>query len=126
MSTPTVLHGARSEPTVKRAATTVKRRLLRRIGLSASDLDGVGQSYLDLFARSMAKVELMDQWQANQGTGWLNDEGTAPGYTDKYFAAVNTASRALSKLDEHLIARHKRRVPLDLSQYRVVDREKGA
>ena len=122
MSAPTVLHGARSEPTVKRAATTVKRRLLRRIGLSASDLNGVGQSYLDLFARAMAKVELMDQWQADRGGGWLNDEGAAPGYTDKYLAAINTARLSLAKFDEHLVAQHKRRAPMDLSQYRSADR----
>ena len=124
MTEPRVLHGARSEPTVRRVATVQKRRLLRQIGLRAADLNGIGQGYLDSWARAQAKVELMDAWSDEHG--WLTDDGKPPGFVAVYFAAINSARLALGKLDEHLMAQHKRRTPLDLSQYRSADRGKGA
>lgn len=115
MTAPRVLHGARSEPTVRKVATVQKRRLLRQIGLRASDLDGMALGYLELWARCAAKIELMDAWSAEHG--WLDDDGKPPGFVAVYFAAVNSARLALGKLEEHLRARGKR-VPIDLSQYR--------
>ena len=124
MSTPVILHGARSEPTIKRTATVQKRRLLRQIGLRAADLNGIGQGYLDTWARAQAKIELMDAWSNEHG--WLDDKGKPPGFVAVYFAAINSARLALGKLDEHLAAQHKRRAPMDLTQYRSADRGKGA
>jgi len=116
MTGPRMLHGARSEPTVRRVATVQKRRLLRQIGLRARDLDGIGQGYLDLWARAQSKVELMDAWSAEHG--FITDEGKPPGFVAVYLAAVNSARLALTKLEEHLRARNKRTAPMDLSQYR--------
>lgn len=124
MTTPTILHGARSEPTVRRTATVQKRRLLRQIGLRAADLNGIGQGYLDTWARAQAKVELMDAWSNEHG--WLSEDGKPPGFVAVYFAAINSARLALGKLDEHLAAQHKRRAPMDLAAYRMPGREKGA
>ena len=116
MSGPRILHGARSEPTVRRVATVQKRRLLRQVGLRASDLNGTGLSYLDLWARAQAKVELMDSWAAEHG--WLTDAGKPPGFVNVYLAAINTARLSLNELNRHLAERYKRRVPTDLTQYR--------
>lgn len=118
MTTLRTLHGARSEPTVKRQATTIRRRILRQIGLSAADLSGLGMARLDTYARAQAKVELMDAWQAAHGPGWLDATGKGPGYQDKYFAALNASRLALDKLEDYLRAMHGKRVPMDLSQYR--------
>jgi hypothetical protein len=111
-----VLHGARSEQRVKRTATVQKRRLLRQIGLRASDLDGIALGYLDTWARAQAKVELMDAWSNEHG--WLTEDGHPPGFVAVYFAAINSSRLALSKLEDHLRARGKRVGAIDLSQYR--------
>lgn len=118
MTTLRLTHGARSEPSVKRQATTVKRRILRQIGLSAADLSGLGLARLEGYCRAQAKVELMDAWAATNLDGWLDKQGNAPGFTDKYFAALNASRLALDKLEDHLRAMHGKRIPVDLSQYR--------
>jgi hypothetical protein len=97
-------HGARSEPTVKRVATIQKRRLLRQIGLRASDLDGLGLAFLDAWARAQAKVELMDTWfETNGFLEPVSGEPTGP--VKIYFTACNTARLAASRLEAHLRAR---------------------
>lgn len=116
MSTPRILHGARSEPTVTHVATVQKRRLLRQIGLRAADLNGIGQGYLYSWARAQAKVELMDAWSNEHG--WLTPDGQPPGFVKVYLAAINTARLSLRALDEHLVVQGKRRTPTDLTQYR--------
>lgn len=42
-----VTHGASSDAQIRPVVRSQKRRLLRQIGLSASDLDGVGRALLD-------------------------------------------------------------------------------
>jgi hypothetical protein len=116
MTTPQILHGARSEQRVKHTATVQKRRLLRQIGLRAADLDGIALGYLDTWARAQAKVELMDAWSNEHG--WLDDQGRPPGFVAVYFAAINPTRLALGKLEEHLRAKGKRVPAVDLSQYR--------
>lgn len=116
MTPPTVLHGARSEPNVKRTATTIKRRILRQIGLRAADLSGLGLARLDNYARAQAKVELMDAYAAEHG--WLDAAGNGPGYQDKYFAALNSVRLSLNALEDYLRASHGKSAPLDFSQYR--------
>lgn len=109
-------HGARNEARVRHVATVQKRRLLRQIGLRASDLDGIGLGYLDTWARAQAKVELMDAWSNEHG--WLTEDGKPPGFVAVYFAAINSARLALGRLDEHLKERGKRvPKPLDLAKY---------
>jgi hypothetical protein len=58
----------------------------------------------------------MDAWSAEHG--WLSEDGKPPGFVAVYFAAINSARLALSKLDDHLRARGKRVPAVDLSQYR--------
>lgn len=110
-----IRHGAHSERTVGRTAAVQKRRLLRRIGLRASDLDGIGLGYLDAWARAQSKVELMDAWTAQHG--WLSEDGAPPPFVAVYFAAVNSSRLALDRFSDHLRAR-KIRPTIDLDQYR--------
>jgi hypothetical protein len=98
-------HGSRSELRVRRVATVQKRRLLRQVGLRASDLDGVGLALLDTWARAQAKVELLDTYAETHG--FLDEEGHPPSWAAFYFAALNSTRLTLVKLAEHLKARGK-------------------
>lgn len=108
-------HGARSERTVNRIATTQKRRLLRRIGLRAGDLDGIGLAFLDNWARATAKVELLDEWFAEHG--FLDPDGNPAGGVKVYFTAVNSSRLSLQRLAGHLSARGQRDPQADLDRY---------
>lgn len=101
--TAAVTHGAHSDAQISPIARSQKRRMLRQIGLSAADLDGVGRAYLDSWARCQAKVELMDRWAAENG--WLDEEGKPPPFAAFYLAAVNSARLAITKFAEHQKAR---------------------
>jgi len=107
-------HGRPTEVVVRRVATVQKRRLLRQIGLRANEIDGIGQAYLDGWARAQAKVEIMDSWAA--GRGWLDEQGRPPGFHDHYFAALNSARLSMNALSQHLKAR-KPGVVIDLTGY---------
>ena len=99
-------HGARSEARIRPAARTQKRRLLRQIGLAASELDGVGRALLDNWARAQAKVELLDRYFAARG--FLDEAGEPVAATRLYFVAVNSARLAIVRLSEHLRERSGR------------------
>lgn len=98
-----VKSGERSETRIRPVARTQKRRLLRQIGLAASDLDGIGRAYLDNWARAQAKVELMDRFFL--ANGFLDHAGEPVPATKVYFTAVNSARLALQRLRDHLTAK---------------------
>ncbi len=102
-------HGARSATRIRPAARTQKRRLLRQIGLSSSDLDGIGKALLDNWARAQAKVDLLDRHF--ESVGFLDAKGEPVGATKIYFVAVNSARLALSRLREHLHAEEHSPLP---------------
>jgi hypothetical protein len=104
-----VTHGASAESRIRPAARSQKRRLLRQIGLAASDLDGIGRALLDNWARAQAKVELCDRYFAERG--FLDEGGEPVPATKVYFVAVNSARLALVRLQEHLKARHTSPLP---------------
>jgi hypothetical protein len=107
-------HGAFSERENRRLAVSCKRRLLRQVGLHASDLDGVGRALLDTWGRAQAKVEALDAfWDATGG--FLDEEGTPRAGTAFYLSALNTAGRTAAKLSDHL-AKIDRRPVLDLAE----------
>jgi hypothetical protein len=81
-------------------ALSSKRRLLRNAGLRLSDLDGYGRGLLDLWARSQAKVELLDAHFAE--VGFLDSAGEPRPPVAVYFTALNAAARTLAKLESHL------------------------
>jgi hypothetical protein len=98
-------HGASSERRVSRGATAQKRRLLRQNGLRASDLDGLGLAHLDLAARALAKVEILDEYWADPAHGFIDARGEPHPAAKVYFAAINSARLALARLEAHLRAR---------------------
>lgn len=74
--------------------------MLRRIGLRASDLDGLALGYLDAWARCAAKVELLDRHIEKHGL--VNAEGEVPGFMSLYVSLINSARLSLAKLDDRL------------------------
>jgi hypothetical protein len=76
---------------------------LNRIGLRASDLDGVGAALLDNWSRAQAKVEILD-WHFEQ-VGLLDESGEPRGATRIYFTALNSARLSAVRLSEHLKTR---------------------
>jgi hypothetical protein len=103
-----VSHGAHSERRVKPLATVQKRRFLRQNGLRKADVDGIGLALLDAWARAQAKVELLDVFFADRGIVDPEDGKPAPAL-GVYFTALNAATKALVRLEEHL----KRRAETD-------------
>jgi hypothetical protein len=106
-----VKHGATSERVVTHTAATAKRRLLRQLGIRARDLDGPGRAYLDLWARSAAKVALLDEHFDRSGL--IADSGEPAPATRIYFTASNAARLALDRLTEHLRRRARPEQSLD-------------
>jgi len=105
-----VRHGVQSESRIRPVARSQKRRLLRQIGLSSSDLDGVGRALLDNWARAQAKVELCDRHFEIRG--FLDAAGEPVAATKVYFVAVNSARLALVRLREHLRAQETSPLPI--------------
>lgn len=83
-----IVHGARSEVTVERKARNHRRRFLRHAGLKAGDLDAIALSYLHLWARGMARLDLRD-------AGLVDDE-------KHYWHAYNAVKRAAESLERRL------------------------
>lgn len=98
-------HGAHSERAVKPLATIQKRRFLRQNGLRKADVDGIGLALLDAWARAQAKVELLDAFFADRGI--VDEDGKPAAALAVYFTALNTATRTLSKLEQHLSSREE-------------------
>ena len=95
-------HGARSPDQIAASARAQKRRLLRQLGLRASDVDGVGLALLDNWSRAQAKVSLLDLYFEQRG--FLDPEGEPNGAARVYFTALNSARLAATRLSEHLKA----------------------
>jgi hypothetical protein len=96
-------HGGYSQARIAPVARVQKRRLLRQVGLRASDLDGVALALLDNWARAQGKVELLDQHFA--AIGLLDSDGEPRAATRVYFTALNSARLAAVRLAEHLKTR---------------------
>ncbi len=85
------------------SARAQKRRLLRQLGLKASDMDGVGLALLDNWSRAQAKISLLDQYFDVKG--FLDEEGAPNAAAKVYFTALNSARLAATRLSEHLRVR---------------------
>jgi hypothetical protein len=105
-NTLSVVHGTYSERAVKPLATTQKRRFLRQNGLRKADVDGIGLALLDTYARAQAKVEILDGYFAEKGL--LEADGKPQPALPIYFTALNTSTRTLKALNEHLKQRAQR------------------
>jgi hypothetical protein len=73
------------------------------MGLRASDIDGIGLCLLDNWSRAQGKVSLMDLFFEEHG--FLDEQGEPRGAVRVYFAAVNSARLAATRLSEHLRSR---------------------
>jgi hypothetical protein len=95
-----VTHGATSERQIRPLAANHRRRVLRQLGLSASDLDPVARGYLTLYTKCSAKIDLCDQWIDEHGL--LAESGEMQPLMKSYVSLVNSARLSLSRLEEHL------------------------
>jgi hypothetical protein len=102
-NTLSLVHGGQSEARIRSTARVQKRRFLRRIGLRASELDGVGLALLDNWARAQAKVEILDRHF--EQVGLLDGDGEPRPATRIYFTALNSSRLSATRLAEHLKAR---------------------
>ena len=66
-NTAALTHGATSETRIRPVARNHRRRVLRQLGLRAGELDPLARGYLDLYSRTVAKVELLDAHFAEHG-----------------------------------------------------------
>jgi hypothetical protein len=96
-------HGATSADRIAPLARNQKRRVLRRIGFSARDLDALARGYLDLYCRLAAKIELADRYIEEHGL--LRADGTPQPVLATYTSWVNAARLALTRLEQHLRGR---------------------
>jgi hypothetical protein len=67
------------------------------------DLDGIALGYVDGWARSQAKITILDEHFERQGL--VDAEGNVDAAMRVYFTAINSARLALNRLSEHL-AKH--------------------
>jgi hypothetical protein len=95
-----LVHGAQSEPRVKDAARAQKRRLLRRLGRRASDLDAISALYVDLLSRSLAKLALLDKHYA--AAGIVREDGQGQATLPLYVSMLNSARLTAARLADHM------------------------
>lgn len=104
-------HTARSQGVARQRAGYIKQSVLQSVGIRYADLDQIARRYLDLYSRVQVKIELYDKWATEHG--YLSEDGRPPPWVKDYFAAINSAGRLLSKLEEHL-RRHQQKGPSPL------------
>ena len=78
---------------------------MRQLGLKAADLDPIGKGYLDLFVRSMAKVELADRWLSEHGLLKADGEPMLFGFTRRGRTAPGSRSPVWSSISAHATPR---------------------
>ena len=81
-------------------ARSKKRLILRRLGRQARELDAVAAVLVDVLARFVAKVELLDRFY--EGRGIVLEGGEAQPTLSVYFSALNGARLTAGRLAEHL------------------------
>jgi hypothetical protein len=94
------MHGATSERRIRPLARNHRRRVLRQIGLRASELDPAAKAYLEHYARLTAKVVLIDRYLDEVGV--LDTDGNPRACMTLYVRLHRAALSALSRLEGHL------------------------
>ena len=79
-----------------------RRRVLRQLRISPRKLDGPGRGYLQLVARTMAKLDQLDAYFADHP--FVREDGTVPPAAMLYPTLVNTSARVLNQLETHVAA----------------------
>jgi hypothetical protein len=98
-------HGATSERRIGPLARNHRRRVLRQIGLRASEIDPVGRAFLEHYCRLIAKVVLIDNYLDEHGV--LDEHGTPRPCMTLYVRLHNAAVQALTRLERHLGPRER-------------------
>lgn len=94
-------HGLRSEYKLRATAKNQKRTLLRKLGVRASDLDAVSAVYVDVMARGLSKVQLLDTYYAEHGI--VREDGQGEPTLSVYLSALNVVRLTAARLSEHLV-----------------------
>jgi hypothetical protein len=93
-------HGATSEHRIRPLARNHRRRVLRQIGLRASEVDPIGRAHLELLCRATSKIELLDRYVDEHGL--VRPDGTLQPCMRVYPTLLNTARASLNALARHL------------------------
>lgn len=86
---------------VRDAARAHRRKLLRRMGLKSAELDPIASVFLDLTAKSLAKLSQLDRFYASSG-GIVDESGEPARSLANYVTLLNSAMRATRMLAEHM------------------------
>jgi hypothetical protein len=117
-------HGAYNKTLEKTKGTVEKRRLLRQLGITQSELSPMAIAYLDSWARLKAKLILLDRWLSEHAPGLIDEAGEGPPFLAFYVSLANSERLALKRLEEHL--QRERPAEDPFARYRVVDAEETA
>jgi regulator of sigma D len=90
--------------------------LLRRLDITYGELDPIARGHFDIYARTIAKIEVADAWF--EQNGYIHDKGAQPQVAMNYTSLLNTASRALERLSAHL---QQRPAADPFAKYRTID-----
>lgn len=104
-NTAAMTHGATSERHIRPLARNHRRRVLRQIGLRASEIDPVGRAYLEHYCRLTAKVVLIDTFLDEVGV--IDEHGNPRACMNLYVKMHNAAVQALARLERHLGPRER-------------------
>ena len=93
-------HGLTSERKFRPVAKNQKRTLLRKLGVRGGDLDAVAAVYVDVLARALAKIQLLDEYYAVHGI--VRADGQGEPTLPIYGSMLNQARLTAWKLAEHM------------------------
>jgi hypothetical protein len=96
-------HGVSSSRRVAPVAANHRRRVLRRLGLRAGEVDAIGRAHLDAYAQIAAKIELLEAYLGEHGI--VRADGEPQPVMRLYVSLQNSSRLALTRLESHLRAR---------------------
>jgi hypothetical protein len=91
-------HGATSEAQIRPLAANHRRRVLRRLGLSARDLSPLARGFLDLYCRLSAKVDQIDRYIGEHGL--IRPDGEPQPVMKVYVSLCNSQRLSLQRLED--------------------------
>ena len=77
-----------------------RKLIVKRMGRRPAELNAVEWAYVDLLARATTKMAELDGGLSD--TGFVNAEGEPRAGMTLYASLLNTASRTVERLDEHM------------------------
>lgn len=95
-------HGLASERQIRPVAARQRRNLLRQFGTRSRDLSPAARAYLNLLARTTAKIELADAWLAEHGM--IDQDGQVAPIMRVYVSLTNSARLLTQRLEAELRA----------------------